>query len=621
MKKKLLLLGALCAFASLNARCKNNFQYTVEPLVKVTGLSRLPPNLNAMRFPAFNFVVDPSAVPTTTTFELDVSASTTDNAYTGFVATWGPGSVNEGQPSFYITNYDGATRIVTLAAPLANPPAVGDALTITVGGTWYRNTSDECWIAVNPCNPKEKIVCTHQDYLDPHATGFLADLFYYTKDDGQTWNQTNIVMSRDQGATTDGSNADFESASDPSVAYDLKGNQYALGTNFNSVENFEEGNILTKSTDGGASWLPLTAVTSDDGLVHLLDSPRVQTDPYRDNTIYVTSCDEPALLFFDPTLTNNVTIQISDDGGNTFTPPIVTGEFGLGNPLVLPFAPQLVVLNDTTNTLVIMTVIYDASFSSNGQIAIMRSEDGGFSWTQTVAVDNITPAQPIDPFTSLSMVPGTVAQIAVNPNNNFLYVSYVTPQFSQGGNLPGIGVVVSKDGGLTWSPPVVGNPNSTYTQAFLPAIAVADDGSVAVMYYDTRNYQGGSNQLLTDVWVSLFDGNLNFKKEFRLTPQSFDFRQALIRYAAGGHQIGFFLGDYCRIVNAGNDFNAVFSMTDPALNGNPISPTIEEVAVQANTPFTNPNCGINRQNTMFCKIKGRCSEREKCNTCRPNCCK
>ena len=45
------------------------------------------------------------------------------------------------------------------------------------GGVMYRNQSDECWIALNPTNPKNLIMCTHQDNYA--VTGYLADVVYF----------------------------------------------------------------------------------------------------------------------------------------------------------------------------------------------------------------------------------------------------------------------------------------------------------------------------------------------------------------------------------------------------------------------------------------------------------
>ena len=69
------------------------------------------------------------------------------------------------------------------------------------------------------------------------------------------------------------------------------------------------------------------------------------------------------------------------------------------------------------------------------------------------------------------------------------------------------------------------------TQAFTAAIKVDDSGNIAVTYYDFRNDTVASPSLDTDVWVvRSSDGGASWSEE-RVTPSSFDMRQALF---AGG---------------------------------------------------------------------------------------
>lgn len=77
----------------------------------------------------------------------------------------------------------------------------------------------------------------------------------------------------------------------------------------------------------------------------------------------------------------------------------------------------------------------------------------------------------------------------------------------------------SVDGGLTWSPEVqlgAGSP----TDQFEPFIAVADDGTVSVSWYDRRN--DPTNNFLIDVYAALSrDGGATFEPIVRLTDDSF----------------------------------------------------------------------------------------------------
>lgn len=86
----------------------------------------------------------------------------------------------------------------------------------------------------------------------------------------------------------------------------------------------------------------------------------------------------------------------------------------------------------------------------------------------------------------------------------------------------------STDGGLTWSKPVRINNRGFATQAFTPAIRVDDEGNLGVTYYDFRNDVFGDDELSTDVWfLRSTDGGATWREE-RVTPESFDMRAAPI---------------------------------------------------------------------------------------------
>ena len=120
------------------------------------------------------------------------------------------------------------------------------------------------------------------------------------------------------------------------------------------------------------------------------------------------------------------------------------------------------------------------------------------------------------------------------------------------------GLSSNPDGGSTWSAPVRVNQGTDDTvQAFLPAVAVNAEGTVGVLFYDFRNDVPADDPLSTDVWLSLFDSDLVFQGERRLTPESFDLRQSVI---TGGR--GYFPGDYVGLDAAGSDFVAAFTVTN-----------------------------------------------------------
>jgi hypothetical protein len=100
---------------------------------------------------------------------------------------------------------------------------------------------------------------------------------------------------------------------------------------------------------------------------------------------------------------------------------------------------------------------------------------------------------------------------------------------------------------------------------------VALDGTVGVSYFDLR-YSDAGAALPTDRWLvgchptaTPACSGPGARAEVRLTPSSFDIRQAHLLTSVGPP--GFFLGDYQGLTSTGRGFLAVFAQphdNDPA---------------------------------------------------------
>jgi hypothetical protein len=126
----------------------------------------------------------------------------------------------------------------------------------------------------------------------------------------------------------------------------------------------------------------------------------------------------------------------------------------------------------------------------------------------------------------------------------------------------------STDGGQSWSPLGRINPCSHAgarvddRQAFTPAVHVGDEGTVTVTFYDFRNNTAADGILATDQWAvhchpasEDCSRSAGWNKETRVTPASFDMRQAPF---AGGY----FTGDYEGLGFARSDGDAVGPASD-----------------------------------------------------------
>lgn len=485
------------------------------------------------------------------------------------------------------------------------------------GGLWQRHVTDECWIAVNPCNPCNLLITTHQDYnrIPGYNSKFLSDVYLYSMDSGKTWNYADVTFSRCQGTTLAHADDDFESASDPNAIFDYHGNGFAYTTSYNTFDNFDEANTYAKTEDGGQSWTRVFHTTRDDGNSRLLDRPLMSADPYRKDNIYALGVDIPLAGFdFDK---NYSIFQKSTDGGNTWSPRIIAQDWGTTGGW--PWSDRVHVLPQKHHPLVTVTMV---NFPSNAvpeeshNVVAFRSDDVGDTWSSptTIFANGVT-ATTVDPndptFTWRTFTSG--ASSAINQKTGRMYVAWQDQLANPNGVGARIYLSMSKDGGKTWSSrPHTVNTSKSPVQQFLPALAVAEDGTVGLLYYDFRNYKGTSvdDSLSTDVWLALYDKDLHLKEDVRLTPESFDLRQCwwyrdTIR----------FTGDYMSLTSSGNNFHAAFMMTNPELNGlenpNPFPLTPGVLTV---LPPLDEEPQLVRQSTYYVQVQRGC-EQPACEQC------
>jgi hypothetical protein len=399
----------------------------------------------------------------------------------------------------------------------------------------YLNAEVEPFLAANPARPANLVAVWQQDrWNDGGANGLLARR---SVDGGRTWQDTvNPPFSHCAGGNAR-NGGDYERASDPWVTFAPNGDAYYISLSFNAT-NATNAILVSKSRDGGHQWGPIRTLIRDTDPTNFDDKESITADPTDPSRVYAvwdrSSRDanggrhQPA--FFARTT----------NGAASFEPARPIFDAGAGTSTI----------GNIINVLPDGTLIdsFDLNFGRGQRnVALVRSTDHGVTWdANPTFVDQHGTIGVVDPRDGTPVRTGDILpSFAVDPRpgHRNVYAVWQDARFSSG-QADQIAFSQSRDGGLTWSPPVrISEPGPV--QAFNPAISVDRDGRIAVSYYDFTFDTVASPALETDLWLTRStDGGRTFTRRERITPSSFDMRAAPVVGARG-----FFIGDYTGLVD------------------------------------------------------------------------
>ena len=529
-------------------------------------------------------------------------------------------------------------------------------------GTVWRNSETEPYMDVDVANPNHMVAIVHQDRWSNGSAQSTAT--FYSDDGGENWHLADTPITRCSGGLEEGPES-FDRASDPWLSVTPGKGGFGHGYRHGKGAVLHQMSLMTdrlppfagelrsaysmlRSSDGGRTWSDPIVVsnrTEFEPGAPFNDKNTLTADPYKRRFVYgtwqllmdVLPTDDSALpiqFFYSDTyfVRSNDTgrswelaepvYKIRDDVelfAATGIDPDAT-IFGAQN-----IGHQIVVLPDgrLVNVSRASFITSDINFLER---TIIRSFDNGKTWEQTAS---IIPSTTIGGFVSRDFElflgsngtidntvrsAGSIPDIAVNRTNGFIYV--VWQDVDPTGSFIGVFMVMSKDGGDTWSEHItVGGeaptPDAPSVFAQLPAVHVADDGTVGVIFFDDRNdvpcpdltltneenpecftiQEDGSvkaGPLSEDWYFKTYDPDMNLIAEHRVTPESFDLRQAPIAR-------GYFPGDYVNCSSTDNDFVCAFTRTNNLglpVRGNP--PELDQPEFD----------DFNRQDMVFARIPG-----------------
>lgn len=432
-------------------------------------------------------------------------------------------------------------------------------------GTLYVGSEVEPWVDVDPTNPNRLIGVYQQDrFSNGGASGLGTSV---SADGGLSWTQPPLAalpkFSRCAGAAPGGV-GDYERATDPWVTFGPDGHAYQMSLSFNDTRDLANAMLVSESLDGGLTWGPPQELIRDTNPHVFNDKNSMTADPHDPSLVYgvwdrlvfpneraggvsfLTTSAFVGPAYFTRTTNGGASWEparnIFDPGQNDQT---------IGNQISVTGEGDLVN---------VMTVFRNDNKQGRkgGTISVLRSEDKGTSWSGEIVVDRLGTVGVRDPRDGAPVRTGDIIpSVATDerPGRDEVYVVWQDARWT-GFQRDQIAFSKSTDGGLTWTPAVRINAVET-TQAFTPAIEVDDQGNIAVLHYDFRNDTTADTPLVTDVWIlRSSDGGATWSEE-RVSPFSFDMRQAPVAR-------GFFVGDYIGLGATGTTFKPFWTMSTPA---------------------------------------------------------
>ena len=252
-----------------------------------------------------------------------------------------------------------------------------------------------------------------------------------SKDGGATWGKNFLVGSLSAGGFT----------GDPSVAVDDAGNLYAVCQDYGSTKRI----LFAWSSDSGDTWTQWTGINSSQ------DKPWIAAA--RDGTVFLTWLGSPGGY------------KRSLDHGQTWENPISLGNLVHGTGI----APAT-------------TGLVHIAYNQSSQVHYVRSDD----WGETLDMGRDLVNQGTACFEPCSPRSHPIIGTATDPTGQFVAITWASTMPGGDGD-DDVWVIVSQDGGDTFSDPIRVNDNTQPSRQFQPWVAVDRHKRVHVVWTDLRN--------------------------------------------------------------------------------------------------------------------------------------
>jgi hypothetical protein len=447
----------------------------------------------------------------------------------------------------------------------------------SLGSHNYPDAEVEPYVVADPANPEHLVATFQQDRWNDG--GDNSNITVVSDNGGKSWTLASgqPAFTVCAGATR-GSSSFFNRASDPWVSYSSDGKtvyQASLAFNANGPAFGGASSVqVSTSGDGGMTWNAPVAVRVDQSFTVLNDKESVTADPLHPADAYViwdqlvspSVNANPTAFIHTPAFRGPAWFSMTTDSGKTWSPARMIYDPGQNDQTI---DNQIVVepAGSAKGTLVdgFVQILNSGGFgkpSSVLNVAVIRSADGGGTWSAPVIVSQLTDA-PVSINGAGVRTGDIIPTFTADPATGNLYAVWQDGRFSADGQAK-IAFSMSSDGGLHWSTPIRIDQSPGDVPAFTPQVHVNRDGTIAVSYYDLQNATAAHPGLTDAYLVTCPAATSNCGsaaswaggQALLSTTGSFDMTTA-------PNAAGYFVGDYEGLTSTGSTFDPFFVMAQP----------------------------------------------------------
>lgn len=356
-----------------------------------------------------------------------------------------------------------AFLVVTLATVGPNPQVVSNTLLSASGPNAIVSANDSPTVVRNPTNAKNIVVTNRID-----RPGYDAGV-HWTNDGGSTWSSTQLPLP-----------AGRDRRYGPDAAFASDGTLYVIYVNLEGSGNDPQELWLARSSDGGATFQGPYPITG-----RYAFQARLAVDS--SGAIYVTYLHATEVGLLTIPGPSEILMQKSTDRGQTFSAPVQVSDrsrphVGAATPVVDSNGNLDVMYEDFKGDARDFLNLPGPAWETPFALVLARSPSHGQSFGAGQEIDSgLVPSGRF--LVYLPQIPS----ITAGPGDT-LYAAWADAR----SGADRVYLRKSADGGQTWQSAVTVSAgiSDNSVSAWLPAVSVAPNGRVDVLYYQGHRNTG-----------------------------------------------------------------------------------------------------------------------------------